>query len=130
MVNWKYDRLDEMTKQSNEFTSVNLNYRFIADNFEDIVITTHNNGELIPSAFEDVKIACDNDPFSEIELPEISTDISDNINDKKRQRKLMEIKHTSRDITHKDWFNYLDNEVIEFVDKFPQFKNVIIENND
>lgn len=129
MTNWKYDRLDEMTKQGNDFTSVKLNYRFIADNFEDIVITAHNNGEIIPSAFEDVKIACDNDPLSEIVLPEISDDINDSIQNKKRQRKIMEIKHTSRNITHKDWFNYLDMEVIEFVDKFPQFKNAVLEND-
>lgn len=130
MINWKYDRLDQMTKQSNEYTRINLNYRFIADNFEDIIITAHNNGELIPSAFEDVKIACDTDPFSQITLPDISADINDNIQNKKRQRKLMEIKHTSRDITHEDWFNYLDKEVVEFVDNFPQFKDVIFENND
>ncbi len=130
MINWQYDRLDEMTKQGSTLNNIKLNYRVIADNFEEIVITARNNGELVPIEFEDVKSGCDGDPLSEIKLSDISPEIAENIQDKLRQRKLMEVKHISRGISHTEWFNYLDQEVIDFVNKFPQFKDVIIEDNE
>jgi len=126
MINWQYDRLEEMTKQGSTLNNIKLNYRFIADNYEEIVITARNNGELVPIEFEDVKSGCNGDPLSKIELSDITPEIAENIEDKLRQRKLVEVKHISRGMSHSEWFNYLDQEVIDFITKFPQFKDALI----
>ena len=127
MIDWNYDRLDKMTEQGSRLNKIKLDYRFIADNYEDIVVTAHCNGELVPIEFEDVKSCCKGNPLSQIELPDISPEIAEMIKDKSRKRKLVEVKHIARGMRHFEWFDYLDQEVVDFVNKFPQFKDALID---
>ncbi|MBQ6219445.1 MAG: hypothetical protein IJJ47_06930 [Methanosphaera sp.] len=126
MDKWNKEKLDKMTKMDSEFTRYNLNFNFIAENFEEMVIKTYLNGDLIPLEFEDVKTAYDGDPIKEIELPEISDDLQSKIDEINEKRNIMHIKHFSRSISHEAWFNFLDEEVDVFIEKYPEFKESII----
>ena len=127
MIEWNIERLNEMTQMTPEFTKTNINFNYLAENLEEIVTTLHNNGDVLPLQFEDVKVACQNDPFKQIDLPEISESLQQQINEKQQKQKLINIKHISRAISHEEWFDFVDEEVLEFVKKYPQFKDVLIQ---
>ena len=57
MKEWNYEKLEQMTEQENEFVQIRLNYIYIAENYEEMFIKTYENGDLIPTMFEDVNIA-------------------------------------------------------------------------
>ena len=124
---WDYEKLDKMTNEGNEFTNIKLNYRAIANYYEEIVITTRKNGDVIPLEFDDVKVAYKGNPLNDINLPEIPEEYKQQYNQLEKNRKVMHIKHFSRDLSHEEWFNFIDNEVFDFIEKYPQFSDIIIE---
>lgn len=124
---WDYEKLDKMTNEGNEFTNIKLNYRAIANYYEEIVITTRKNGDVIPLEFDDVKVAYKGNPLNDITLPEIPEEYKQQYNQLEKNRKVMHIKHFSRDLSHEEWFNFIDNEVFDFIEKYPQFSDIIIE---
>ena len=95
---------------------------------EEIVITTRKNGDVIPLEFDDVKVAYKGNPLNDINLPEIPEEYKQQYNQLEKNRKVMHIKHFSRDLSHEEWFNFIDNEVFDFIEKYPQFSDIIIEN--
>lgn len=125
MKEWNYDKLDEMTKKGSKFTKIDLDYRIIADNFEEIAVIAHKNGDVIPLEFDDVKLAYTGNPVDDVDLPEVSQELLDKIDELENHRKVMHIKHFARDITHDDWLDFIDNEVLEFIEKYPQFSDVV-----
>lgn len=126
MSKWNYERLEEMTNTDNEYINIKLNYTYIADNYENMLIKTYADGNLTPTLFDDVELAYDGKILKDIQLPQINDDIKRTIDEKKRARKVVELKHFSRDMTHQDWFKHLEDEVCEFLEKYPEFGDVII----
>ena len=57
------------------------------ENYEDIVLTLYNNGDLIPLMFDDVKIAYPGNPLDDVDLSSIDGDLKQIIQDKQRERK-------------------------------------------
>ncbi|WP_455645526.1 hypothetical protein [Methanosphaera sp.] len=127
MTKWNYEKLDKMTEERAEFSSISLNYRYIADNFEEIAITTYSNGDVIPLEFDDIKTAYDGNPLDDIVLPEISEQLLDKYNDLENVRQVMHIKHFARSINLATWIDFIDGEVKTFVEKYPQFSDVILD---
>ncbi|OED29718.1 hypothetical protein [Methanosphaera sp. WGK6] len=127
MTKWNYEKLDKMTKERAEFSSIHLNYRYIADNFEEIAIATYSRGDVIPLEFNDIKTAYDGDPLDDIILPEISEQLLDKFNNLENIRHVMHIKHFARSINLATWIDFIDGEVKTFVKNYPQFSKVIIE---
>lgn len=125
MTKWNIAKLEEMTNTENNYISIKLNYVYIAKNYEKILIDTYSNGDLTPTLFDDVELAYDGKILNDIELPKISDDVKNSIDEKKRQRKIVELKHFSRDLTHDDWFKHLEEEMDEFIEKYPEYKEVI-----
>jgi len=126
MKEWNYEKLEQMTQQENEFVQIRLNYRYIAENYEEMFLKTYENGDLKPTMFEDVNIAYPGKAENDIKIPEVDQTITDKIKDKKQKRKMVEIKHFSRDLNHEAWFNHLEDEVKEFIEKYPEYENVIL----
>lgn len=126
MKKWDSNKLEEMNNSKNEYTNIQLNYRWIAENYEDIVLTLYNNSDLIPLMFDDVKIAYPGNPLDDVDLSSIDGDLKQIIQDKQRERKTVHIKHFSRNMSHEAWFNFLEGEVKDFVDKYPQFGDVLL----
>ncbi len=125
MIKWNYDKLDQMNQYDNECSNIKLDYKVLADKIEEIVPMLKKNGEIIPLEFEDLNVACSGNLFDNIDTPEISDEIKEKINQKERERKIMSLKHFSRDISHEEWYGFLDQEVIDFVEKYPQFSNIM-----
>ena len=126
MSKWNYEKLEEMTNTDNNYIKFKLNYAYIADNYEDMLIKTYRDGNLTPTLFKDVELAYDGKVSKDIQLPEIDDETKSSIDEKSRTRKLAELKHFSRDMTHDDWFKHLEEEVYDFIEKYPEYKNVII----
>ena len=129
MTKWNYEKLDKMTKEGSKFSKLTLNYRVIADNFQEIMIKTRQNGDVLPLEFEDVFIAYENkNPIDDMVLPEISKELEEKISEKENNQKIMHIKHFSRNISHQQWFDFIDQEVLDFVEKYPEFSDIILDN--
>lgn len=126
MSKWNYEKLEEMTNTDNNYIKFKLNYAYIADNYEDMLIKTYRDGNLTPTLFKDVELTYDGKVSKDIQLPEIDDETKSSIDEKSRTRKLAELKHFSRDMTHDDWFKHLEEEVYDFIEKYPEYKNVII----
>ena len=125
MNNWNYDKLEQMNNAENEFTSIKLNYVFIAENFEEMYNLSRKNADLMPLEFDDVKLAYDGDIFKDIDIVEVSDEVENILCEKERERNVVHIKHFSRDLSHEDWFKFIDDEVLNFIKKYPQFEDAL-----
>lgn len=126
MTKWDMEKLEEMTRTQNEFTKIKLDYVKIAENYFEMINNSRINGDLVPLAFKDVEIAYNGKIKDDIQEIEVSDKILSLIEEKEHERQVMHIKHFSRSISHQDWFDYLDQEVKEFVDKYSEYANLII----
>ena len=126
MNKWNYEKLEEMTQTQNEFTKTKLNYKYIAENYKEIIRKTHTNGDVIPLAFKDVELTYNGKIQENIKLPTINQKTQEKIEEKENQRQIMHIKHFSRSISHEAWFNFLDEEIKKFTQKYPEYKKVIL----
>lgn len=125
--NWNYEKLKQMNNQEIEYTKIKLDYMKLAEKIEEILIITRKNGDVIPLVFDDVKLAYNGNLLSDLNLPKIPDEYLDKYNQLDNNRKVMHLKHFSRDISHDAWFDFLDKEVNDFIKKYPQFKNIIKE---
>lgn len=121
------EKLKEMTQTQNEFTKIKLDYVKIAENYFEMINNSRMNGDIIPLAFNDVEIAYNGNIKEDLEEVEVSEKALSLIQEKEHERQVMHIKHFSRSISHQAWFDYLDKDVIQFIDKYPQYKEFIIE---
>lgn len=126
MNKWDNEKLEQMTQTQNEFTKIKLNYVLLAEKYFEIIEKTYENGDLIPLSFKDVEITYKGKINEDITLPEISEETEEQIKEKEQERQVMHIKHFSRSISHQEWFNYLDEEVNNFIENYPEYENIII----
>ncbi len=126
MNKWDNEKLEQMTQTQNEFTKIKLNYVLLAEKYFEIIEKTYENGELVPLSFKDVEITYKGKINEDITLPEISEETEEQIKEKEQERQVMHIKHFSRSISHQEWFNYLDEEVNNFIENYPEYENIII----
>lgn len=56
-------------------------------------------------------------------LPEIPEEFIEQYNQLENNRKVMHIKHFSRDISHEAWFDFISNEVLDFIENILNLKN-------
>ena len=97
---WNYEKLERMTQEGNKYTKVKLDYITLAKYYEQIVLITRKNGEVIPLLFDDVRLAYNGNPLDDMNLPEIPEEFIEQYNQLENNRKVMHIKHFSRDISH------------------------------
>ena len=127
MNNWNFDKLKEMTRSQNEFTKTRLDYVKLAELYEEIVVKTYCNGDVVPLAFKDVEVTYEGKIEDDIILPIIDDETRESIDIKEQERHVMHIKHFSRSISHQAWFDFLDDEVKSFIEKYPEYEEVILE---
>lgn len=125
MTKWDIEKLEEMTKTQNEFTKINLDYVKIAEKYFEMINNSRINGDIIPLAFKDVEIAYNGKIKEDFKEIEVSEDILSLIKEKEHEREVMHIKHFSRSISHQAWFDFLDQEVKEFIGKYTEYSNLI-----
>lgn len=126
MTKWNNDKLEQMTETQNEFTKTKIDYLKLAGLYEEIVLKTYANGDVVPLAFKDVEVTYDGKIMDDIELPDIDEETKNSIDSKEQDRHVMHIKHFSRSISHQAWFDFLDCEVTYFIEKYPEYKDVIL----
>ena len=127
MTKWDIEKLESMTKTQNEFTKNKLNYVKIAEEYFEMVNKVRLNGDLVPLSFKDVEVAYNGKISDDLEEITIGDEALALIEEKENERQVMHIKHFSRSISHQAWFDYLDGEVNDFVDKYPEYKDLILE---
>lgn len=54
MIKWNMKKLDDYTETSRDIYGHSINYKYLAENFEDIYNTTLNDGYLLPDLFENI----------------------------------------------------------------------------
>lgn len=126
MMKWDTEKLEEMTKTQNEFTKTKLNYTKIAEKYFEMINKTRKNGDIIPLAFKDVEVAYNGKIKDDLKEIEVSDEIISLIEEKEQKRQVMHIKHFSRSISHQAWFDFLDQEVKEFINKYPEYEDLIL----
>ncbi len=126
MTKWETQKLEEMTKTQNDFTKNKLNYVKIAEKYFEMINKARTNGDVIPLAFKDVEVAYDGKISDDLEEVDVSDETLKSIEEKENERQVMHIKHFSRSISHQAWFNYLDEEVNDFIEKYPEYTNMIL----
>lgn len=127
MINWNYEKLESMTQKSSTYNNITIDYKVLAENFEEIVVLLHKEGMPVPLEFEDLNIACKGNMYNEIELPDIAKECKEKREELEKVRNMMKLKHFSRDISHEEWFEFIDQEVIEFIEKYPQYEKILIK---
>jgi len=127
MSKWNKDKLEEMTNTQNEFTKTKLNYLIISQKYFEMINKARENGDLIPLLFKDVEVTYDGKISEDFEEIQVNDEILALIEEKENKRQVMNIKHFSRSISHQQWFDYLDDEVNNFIEKYPEFKDTILE---
>ena len=115
-----------MTKTQNEFTKTKLNYTKIAEKYFEMIEITRKNGDVLPLAFKDVEVAYNGKIKDDLKEIEVSDEIISLIEEKEQKRQVMHIKHFSRSISHQAWFDFLDQEVKEFINKYPEYEDLIL----
>lgn len=126
MTKWETQKLEEMTKTQNEFTKTKLNYVKIAENYFEMINKARANGDVIPLAFKDVEVAYNGKISDDFEEIPVSDEILKSIEEKEGERQVMHIKHFSRSISHQAWFDYLDEDVKSFIEKYPEYSDMIL----
>lgn len=126
MTKWNKEKLEEMTQTQNEFTKIKINYTLLSEKYFEIIEKTYQNGDVMPLAFKDVELAYTGRITDDIRLPEIAEDIQKQIDEKKQKRKVMHIKHFSRSISHEQWFEFLDEEIRDFIKKYPEYEHIML----
>ncbi len=126
MMKWDTEKLEEMTKTQNEFTKTKLNYTKIAEKYFEMIEITRKNGDVLPLAFKDVEVAYNGKIKDDLKEIEVSDEIISLIEEKEQERQIMHIKHFSRSISHQAWFDFLDQEVKEFINKYPEYEDLIL----
>ncbi|WP_292472937.1 hypothetical protein [Methanosphaera sp.] len=126
MMKWDTEKLEEMTKTQNEFTKTKLNYTKIAEKYFEMIEITRKNGDVLPLAFKDVEVAYNGKIKDDLKEIEVSDEIISLIEEKEQERQVMHIKHFSRSISHQTWFDFLDQEVKEFINKYPEYGDLIL----
>lgn len=127
MTKWDIEKLESMTKTQNEFTKNKLDYVKIAEEYFEMVNKVRLNGDLVPLSFKDVEVAYDGKISDDLEEITIDDEALASIEQKENERQVIHIKHFSRSISHQAWFDYLDGEVNDFVEKYPEYKDLILE---
>lgn len=127
MSKWNLDKLEQMTESQNEFTKTRIDYVKLASLYEEIVTKTYSNGDVVPLAFKDVEVTYSGKISDDISLPNIDEETKNSIDIKEQDRHVMHIKHFSRSISHQAWFDFLDDEVKVFIEKYPEYKELIID---
>ncbi len=127
MSKWNKDKLEEMTNTQNEFTKTKLNYLIISQKYFEMINKARENGDLIPLLFKDVEVTYDGKISEDFEEIQVNDEILALIEEKENKRQVMNIKHFSRSISHQQWFDYLDDEVNNFIEKYHEFKDTILE---
>lgn len=125
MKQWDFNKLEQMSEMDNEYTSIRLNYVYIADNFEEIVKVSSSGADLVPLMFEDVKVAYPGDPLDDVDVVR-GSETEEVLAEKARQRNVVHIKHFSRGMSHEDWFKFLEDEVLEFLERYPEFSDALL----
>ncbi len=125
-MKWDTEKLEEMTKTQNEFTKTKLNYTKIAEKYFEMIEITRKNGDVLPLAFKDVEVAYNGKIKDDLKEIEVSDEIISLIEEKEQERQVMHIKHFSRSISHQTWFDFLDQEVKEFINKYPEYGDLIL----
>lgn len=126
MMKWDTEKLEEMTKTQNEFTKTKLNYTKIAEKYFEMIEITRKKGDVLPLAFKDVEVAYNGKIKDDLKEIEVSDEIISLIEEKEHERQVMHIKHFSRSISHQAWFDFLDQEVKEFINKYPEYEDLIL----
>lgn len=126
MNKWDENKLEQMNKQQNEFTKTRINYKTLSEKYFEIMEITHSNGDVMPLTFKDVELCYKGKIDEDISLPEIDDETQSSIDQKEQERHVMHIKHFSRSISHQDWFDFLDEEIEEFIKKYPQYSDIIL----
>jgi len=129
MMNWDTEKLEEMTNTQNEFTKIKLNYTKIAEKYFEMINKTRKNGDIIPLVFKDVEVAYNGKVKDDLKEIEVSDEILSLIEEKEQERQIMHIKHFSRSISHQAWFDFLDQEVKDFINKYTEYEDLIIQIN-
>lgn len=127
MTKWDIQKLESMTETQNEFTKNKLNYVKIAEEYFEMVNKVRLNGDLVPLAFKDVEVAYNAKISEDLEEVPVSDEAASSIEEKENERQVMHIKHFSRSISHQAWFDYLDEEVNDFIVKYPEYEDMILE---
>ena len=125
MNKWDENKLEEMTKQGAEFSRHKLDYIYISQNFDKILEKVTLSGDVLPLEFLDIDVAYNGSIKEDYIKPEVSEDIKKMIEEKEANQKVMHLKHFSRSITHEAWFDFIDGEVDEFIEKYPEFISII-----
>ena len=125
-MKWDTEKLEEMTKTQNEFTKTKLNYTKIAEKYFEMIEITRKKGDVLPLAFKDVEVAYNGKIKDDLKEIEVSDEIISLIEEKEQERQVMHIKHFSRSISHQAWFDFLDQEVKEFINKYPEYEDLIL----
>jgi len=128
-MNWDTEKLEEMTNTQNEFTKIKLNYTKIAEKYFEMINKTRKNGDIIPLVFKDVEVAYNGKVKDDLKEIEVSDEILSLIEEKEQERQIMHIKHFSRSISHQAWFDFLDQEVKDFINKYTEYEDLIIQIN-
>ena len=126
MMKWDTEKLEEMTKTQNEFTKTKLNYTKIAEKYFEMIEITRKKGDVLPLAFKDVEVAYNGKIKDDLKEIEVSDEIISLIEEKEQERQIIHIKHFSRSISHQAWFDFLDQEVKEFINKYPDYEDLIL----
>lgn len=129
MMNWDTEKLEEMTNTQNEFTKIKLNYTKIAEKYFEMINKTRKNGDIIPLVFKDVEVAYNGKVKDDLKEIEVSDEILSLIEEKEQERQIKHIKHFSRSISHQAWFDFLDQEVKDFINKYTEYEDLIIQIN-
>jgi hypothetical protein len=90
---------------------------------------TRKNGDIIPLAFKDVEVAYNGKVKDDLKEIEVSDEILSLIEEKEQERQVMHIKHFSRSISHQAWFDFLDQEIKDFINKYTEYEDLIIQIN-
>ena len=122
------NNLKEFDKHIKE-TTVKLNYEFITEKYFEMYEVALNAGTIMPYRFNTIGLAYrGHDHDQPTKFKNFDPEVKKRLKNAYAKRNELQYKYANPESNQKDKYKeFLDKEIYDFIEEFPQYKNIILE---
>ena len=122
------NNLKEFDKHIKE-TTVKLNYDFITEKYFEMYEVALNAGTIMPYRFNTIGLAYrGHDHDQPTKFKNFDPEVKKRLKNAYAKRNELQYKYANPESNQKDKYKeFLDKEIYDFIEEFPQYKNIILE---
>lgn len=116
-------KVDENIKEK----ALKLNYEFIAENYFEMYEVALNKGTIMPYRFNTLGLAYRGNDHGPTKLQNFDPEVKERLQKSYATRNQLQYKYSQPDADSQEKYTkFLDKEILDFIEEFPQYKDIII----